>query len=242
MTTLLIHNSQTEVVSTDEIALSLIEDLCSLRYEYFYRRKGMSQAKREVRDLKYFKKDFPWFPTGWVGKIALNLRRHGLEFTVDDLRVPPKKISLKILALPNNPWEHQDEALLAIQENGRGIVRVPTRGGKTLIMALSIAYFNVPTVVMVPNLTLLEQEYEVFAEVFGADKVGRLGGGHLDYERDIIVATIQTLHSRLEDFFTKLCIFNRTACVIFDECHHVNHGGYKLRNTYFEVAQRCTTA
>ncbi len=242
MIKLLIHNSITVVVGDDKIALSLIEDLCTLSYDYFYRRKGMSRAKKNFRELKYFKKDFPQFPTGWAGKIALNLRRHGIEFTVEDLRIQPQKIDLRILALPDDPWEHQDEALLAIQENGRGIVRVPTRGGKTLIMALSIAYFNVPTVVMVPNITLLEQEYEVFAEVFGEDKVGRLGGGHLGYDKDIIIASIQTLHSRSEDFFTRLCIFRRAGCVLFDECHHISHGGYKLRNTYFEVAQRYTAA
>ena len=242
MTELQLHNSVTVVNSDNREALTLIEDTCCLSYEYFVRWKGSARSLHKTRDLRYFTKKLPQFPTGWTGKVTQQLRRHKIAYTISDLRLKPRKINLKILALPNNPWPHQEEALKAIQEGERGIVRVPTRGGKTLIMALTIAYFNVRTVVMVPNKTLLEQEYEVFSEVFGAHQVGRLGGGYFEIDKSIIVATIQTLASKANDLFVGLQIFRRTGCVIFDECHHVGHGGYTLRNTYFEVAQRCIGA
>jgi len=237
-----LHNSLTVVSGEDDTAYTLIEKCCALQYDFFIRRKGSPRAQRKSRELNYFSRRHPSFPSGWTGKIVKELQHRECAYEIIDERVVPPKIDLQILALPNDPWQHQEEALRAIQQNERGIVRVPTRGGKTLIMALTIASFNVPTVVMVPSKTLLEQEYEVFAQVFGEKKVGRLGGGHLDYHKDIIVATIQTLSSRQDDFFTIWRIFRRVGCVLFDECHHVGHGGYKLRNTYFEVAQRCNGA
>jgi len=245
MIQLLIHNSTTVVISEDEVALTLIEDTCTLVYEYFWRRKGSPRAKRDSRDLRYFDRNYGDFPAGWTGKVCRALKRHDIPFSVVDERKKPKKISLPILALPDevdSVYDHQNEAVVAVQEAERGIVRVPTRGGKTLIMALTIASFSVPTVVMVPNVTLLHQEYEVFSQVFGEDRVGRLGDGHADYDRDVIVATVPTLSSRADDFFTILRVFRRMGCLLLDECHHVSHGGYKLRNTYFEVAQRCEAA
>jgi superfamily II DNA or RNA helicase len=242
MTKLEIFNSLTVVTSDDEAAITFIEDSCTLVYEFFIRRKGSPRAQRKSRELRYFSKKDPQFPTGWVGKISTELRRYKIPYVIDDKRNIPPKINLPVIALPNDPWDHQQEALIAIQENERGIVRVPTRGGKTLIMAMSIAYFQVPTVVIVPNNTLLTQEYEVFSQVFGEERVGMLGNGYQDYEKDVLVATTQTLYSRMDDFWTQICVFKRRGCVLLDECHHINHGGYKLRNTYFEIAQRCEQA
>ena len=241
MTRLLIDNSFTHVISTDERALVLIEDVCTITYEYFTRTRFSPRATRNQRNLYYFSRDEPFFPAGWTGKVTKALSRHDLPFEIEDIRKKPKKINLTILALPNDPWEHQKDALLSIEENERGIVQVPTRGGKTLIMALTIASFDVKTIIMVPNITLLEQEYEVFAKVFGADRVGRLGGGYLDYHKDVTVATVPTLHSRQDDFLTKL-LMRQAGCLLLDECHHISHGGYKLQNTYFEVVQRCRNA
>lgn len=237
MITLAVGNSHTQVVDPDPEPKvhELINRACTLTYDFWIRRRGMPRPKRDSRELCYYVDGK--FPTGWLNRvISRALERSSVEYEVVDEREYPKVIDLEISALPDDPWEHQTNALKAAEEHERGIIQVPTRGGKTLIMGLCAGRFSTRTLVLVPNKLLLAQEYDVFCKIFGEDKVGRVGSGYDDYDKPLIVASVQTMHRRIKQARTQE-LFDTVGCLLIDECHHIKHGGYKLRNTYFDIVQ-----
>jgi len=228
------------VVKGSEKELHHIRNRCTVIYDYFIKPRYRKTPQHKTRELCYFVDNT--FPTGWLSVITVFCRRQHIAYEVEDTREKPSRISLSLLAMEAEPWDHQVEALRSIEEENRGFIHVPTRGGKTLIMGLSIASFAVPSLVIVPNRMLLHQEYDVFCTMFGADHVGRIGDGYEEYNHDIIVATVQTLHSRIDHPEMQVSVFNRIGYVLFDECHHIKQGGYEPRNTYFTVADRFVNA
>lgn len=229
-------NVRTWLLTEDSEASSIVNHICTLKYEYWTRRWGSTRPKREVRDLYYYSPD-GGFPTGWLSKITRTLKNNGIPHKVTDARILPDKIGLSIKAMPDSGvWEHQEEALIKVQEEKRGIVRIPTRGGKTLVMGLATASFNVRTLVLVPNKTLLDQEYEVFCSLLGKEHIGRLGNKKNDYHSDVIIATVQTLYSRIEDERSQE-LYDTVGFLCIDEAHHINSSGYELRNSYYKIAE-----
>lgn len=101
------------------------------------------------------------------------------------------------------PRGYQKEAHLAAQLNDRGIFRVPTGGGKTLLACQIIAAKNRQAVVIVPTIDLLIQTRDYLREhLSGAyatpwEKIGQLGDGVVD-PHPITVATIRTMAKVLD--------------------------------------------
>ncbi|KKW11019.1 MAG: or RNA helicase of superfamily II protein [Candidatus Gottesmanbacteria bacterium GW2011_GWB1_49_7] len=234
------RNSYTQVVDAEPYVLEAIARECTLVYEFWTRRRGAPKPKRDERELCYLNKK-NGFPAGWTDQIIERLKRLEVPVDIEDRRNYPEVVGLPLQALPDEPWEHQSNALKAATESERGIIQVPTRGGKTLIMGLCTAQFSVRTLVLVPNKLLLDQEFQLFSRIFGEDKVGCVGGGKNEYDRPLIIATVQTMYRRLGQPRT-VKLFRSVGCLLIDECHHIKHGGYKLQNTYFEICQRFKSA
>ena len=235
-----LYNETAELTGASRNLVEQVATECQLKYDYWTRRRGTARPKMDSRTLEYFNDGK--FPAGWASRIVKNvLSRASEEFEVVDHRQYPAIIDLQLTALPNTPWDHQQRALKAAQDHEIGIIQVPTRGGKTLIMGLCASQFSVRTLILVPNKLLLTQEYEVFSQIFGEERVGRVGGGFDEYDKPVIVATVQTMNSRIKQKRTHV-LFQNVGCLLIDECHHIKHGGYKLRNTYFEICQRFVNA
>lgn len=114
---------------------------------------------------------------------------------------------------------YQEEALMVSKVEPRGIFKMPVRSGKTVLASALIADKKVPTLFIVPNITLLHQ---TVAQIKGCldlndSQVGVIGGGCWR-EGFVTVATIQSLIAKLETFYN-LC--KKFGMIIFDECHHV---------------------
>ncbi|MDR9429436.1 MAG: DEAD/DEAH box helicase family protein [Natronomonas sp.] len=117
---------------------------------------------------------------------------------------------------------YQTEALDAWRDaNDRGVIELPTGSGKTVVAIGAIAALDVPTLVVVPTIDLLEQWHtELDAEFGEATAIGRLGGGTQRVEA-ITVSTYDSAYLRADE------LGDRFGLVIFDEVHHLGGEGYR---------------
>jgi superfamily II DNA or RNA helicase len=116
--------------------------------------------------------------------------------------------------------EYQREALAAWRDAGeRGVLELPTGSGKTVVAIAAMAALNVPTLVVVPTIDLLEQWERELRTEFG-DPIGRLGGGEQRVE-PVTVSTYDSAYLRADE------LGDRFGCVVFDEVHHLGGEGYR---------------
>lgn len=116
------------------------------------------------------------------------------------------------------PYDHQREAVEAVMTALRRgqreqLVVMPTGTGKTKTAALLSCYFA-RVLFLVHTRELLEQARDSFAEGLG-EHVGVIGAGHDDPTGRVNIATIQTLHKRLDRLEP-----NMADLVVLDEAHH----------------------
>lgn len=138
-----------------------------------------------------------------------------VAFPQDPLLPEPLRLSL-------TPRPYQEEALMAWRAAGyRGVVVLPTGGGKTFLGALAIADLTLWTLVVVPTIDLLRQWRAALAAALTLDPaaIGIVGGG----ERTVQPITIITYESaQLHPELLK-----RFGLLIFDECHHLPAPSYR---------------
>jgi superfamily II DNA or RNA helicase len=149
----------------------------------------------------------------------------------------PIDIQARLTAIKKEPYDYQLRALDAAMANNRGIVKVATGGGKSLIAALIVAAIGKKTILYVIGKDLLYQFHALFTEVFERP-IGIVGDGLCEIH-DITIASIWTVgqafgmkksdilldneeketevsKAKYEDI-KKAVLDSRTA--IIDECH-----------------------
>jgi superfamily II DNA or RNA helicase len=140
-------------------------------------------------------------------------------------------LRVALVETPLLPWQpevrltprpYQDEAMLAWRAAGyRGVVVLPTGGGKTFIGALAIADLSLCSLVVVPTIDLLRQWRTALASALGCDEadIGVYGGGDREV-KPITVVTYESaqLHPELLRTF---------GLLVFDECHHLPAPTYR---------------
>jgi len=104
----------------------------------------------------------------------------------------------------------------------RGVLELPTGTGKTVAAALLIARYDLPTLYLVPNRTLLGQTQRVLSTLLERP-VGMLGDNQEDVQ-EVTVSTIQTAarFSKAKEFRTYL---ESVPVLIGDEVHLVGARG-----------------
>lgn len=115
---------------------------------------------------------------------------------------------------------YQEEALKAWLKSGkRGIVVLPTGAGKTLVAIVAISRINLPAVVVVPTIDLMNQWRTRLEEEFNLP-IGIYGGGENTLEA-ITVTTYDSAYLRAEE------LGNRFMFLVFDEIHHLPAPSYR---------------
>ncbi len=115
---------------------------------------------------------------------------------------------------------YQADALAAWNDAGdRGVLELPTGSGKTVIAIGAMADLDVPTLVVVPTIDLLEQWQRELETEF-ARPIGRLGGGAQRVE-PVTVATYDSAYLRADE------LGDRFGLLVFDEVHHLGGAGYR---------------
>lgn len=105
-------------------------------------------------------------------------------------KATPIDISKKLKKIKKEPYPYQIEAKDEILKHSRGIIRLATGGGKTIVAALITAELGKKTIIYVIGKDLLYQIHSLFSSLFG--KVGIIGDGKCEI-RDINVASIWTI-------------------------------------------------
>lgn len=117
-------------------------------------------------------------------------------------------------ALP--PRDYQVEAFTHAIKKRRTLLLSPTASGKSFIIYLLIRYFNVPTLIVVPTTTLVNQMFGDFEDYgFDSEKyMHRIYSGHdKNTNKPIVVSTWQSIYQLPKKWFDKYKL------VIGDEAH-----------------------
>jgi len=168
-----------------------------IEHEMSYSREEYSRFRKETieLDISLFEREQLRYPTGLYSTLESVLNDCRLTFNVIDARnVPiigePLKMHSKQLR------DYQEEVVEKSIEAERGVIKVATGGGKTVIAAAIVARLNLKTLFIVYSIDLLEQTADEFEKMFQI-KVGKIGGGHCDIKQ-INICTVQTLHSAFD--------------------------------------------
>ena len=116
------------------------------------------------------------------------------------------------------PRDYQQEALSAWQDNDRqGSVVLPTGSGKTFLAVQAIADAGVSTLVVVPNIDLMNQWHATLTNAFGnqlPEGVGVLGGGDHNVT-NITVTTYDSAYRYINEYGDQF------GLLVVDEVHHL---------------------
>lgn len=182
------------------------------------------------------------FPVGLLPRVEEFLTLKGRQYTIIDKRSEKVSgnvidISSNLTALGKEPRPYQIRACDAATEHDRGVIRMCTGSGKTLVSALITAKLGKKTLILVIGTDLLYQLHKFFGKIFNQE-IGIIGDGKCEI-RDINIATIwsigQTLglkkNSSLDDSnekekkidpdkFRKIKdMLLNSPTIILDECH-----------------------
>ncbi len=223
MITLDIKNQQGQI-TCDTDTLNLIRDKFSIANPA-YRKNAKFIAARLYAITPKGK-----FEVGLLRDIVSYIQLNGYDFTIsDDLKKEftcgfsePK---IKQLSLPFR--DYQEQSIISSIKQGRGVIVIPTAGGKTLICAGLIESLrenlkdpDALVLVTVPSIQLVEQTANDFIN-YGLENVTKWSGKNkLDPNARIIVAGTQFLLSDKTD----LSILADVKILLVDECHNLRKG------------------
>lgn len=122
------------------------------------------------------------FPTGLLARTIALLDQNKVPYELIDQREPAAGDG-RFDILGRTPWPHQKAAVEAALKAGRGIIRIGTGGGKTMVAAMLAAEYNMPTMIYVVGKDLLYQFHREMGKALGVDHVGIVGDGHYDVRK-----------------------------------------------------------
>ena len=134
------------------------------------------------------------FYTGLLSNVVEVLTKNGIDFVKTDLRERPAENMPNLVFTPQPGYlerEYQQRTINAAYGRTRGILKVATGGGKTMIVVELISKIKTgPFMFYVLTKDLMEQAYSVLTRFLNVP-IGRIGDGECDIQM-INVCTIQT--------------------------------------------------
>lgn len=194
MDKLIIHDNKACQFITDDQDLFRI-----LRSTLSYKTVGVEYTeayKRGWNGIVYLLNKSGYFYSGLFTKVKDILNERNAEFEISDLRKPltinpPLDISNNLKKIGIVPRDYQENISNICLNNRKGIVRACTGSGKSIILALTAAKINKPTIIYVIGLDLLKQFHDLFSKLFD-EPIGYIGDGICNIER-INIASIWTI-------------------------------------------------
>lgn len=168
----------------------------------------------------------------------------GAQVEVADLREesPPHSANagFNLPGLPtfgqDKHWYQLDCAKEMITQK-RGIIKLATNAGKGSIGCAVINHLGLPTLYLVPDLSLLYQVRRQFSGYLGLSEddpfFGLMGDGIMEYGLGVTIATPQTLVNHLKDNDIKENLSNFWQVIVCDESHRF------ASETFSEVMDAC---
>jgi superfamily II DNA or RNA helicase len=257
-----IDNTWTYIKPNVEVNKSVIRRIES-EMSYTVEEYNRFTKKTVDHDISLFERDLLRYPTGLYSVLDRILTECGYTFDVIDKRNIPQ-VNQPLQFYSKKLRDYQEEATEAAIKAQRGVIKVATGGGKTVIAAAIVARLNMKTIFIVYSIDLLEQTADEFETMFRL-KVGKIGGGYCDIQQ-INICTVQTLHCAFDlkyivesELFIKEKIsqeiLNRkeevrkvvqeSEVVIVDECHKQSAQSYidimrSMSNSFFRFSLSAT--
>ena len=132
---------------------------------------------------------------------------------IDSLQLQSKGNSLSVR-------DYQLDALTHALSKQKSLLVSPTASGKSLIIYMMVRYLNLPTLIVVPTTSLVEQMYKDFQDysTFNGwsteDNCHRIYFGHeRSTDKPVVISTWQSIHRLQKPFFEGFCL------VVGDEAH-----------------------
>lgn len=137
---------------------------------------------------------------------------------------------------------YQTEAIEKFMEKKSGVINIATGGGKTFVAAEIIRRARCKTLWIIDQKELLDQTKRTLESLLGFE-IGLIASGTVDI-RDVTIATIQSLNSKLKELSSELYKFNM---VVVDEFHKSAAESYqkvfaKLPNTQYRLGLTATAS
>jgi superfamily II DNA or RNA helicase len=189
----------------------------AMRLPTFGKPRVISCAELHVRHVA--------LPRGCLDDVVELLKVHGVEITIDDLRITGNPLPPEV-RFKGTLRGTQSVALDALARHDTGVLAATTAFGKTVIAAALIARRARNTLILVHRRELMDQwiaRLRTFLEVEPKD-VGIIGGGRRKPTGVIDVALIQSLvrHGEVSDLVANY------GHLIIDECHHLSAASFEL--------------
>lgn len=255
MTELRLHNVVCQVWSpSPEASAALFGGLAFRAEGYFFSPKYKSgdwDGYTRLYMPPNSQRPFGKFWTGLAHRAITALDQANVPYVIRDERQRPPVLSPA--PTPGlTAFDDQKATLQAALFAGRGIIQVPTGGGKTPLAMFLMAAINHPAIFIVHRIGLLRQSAEDFKKVLGLPKNDNNTIGVIQGEtrrlRHFNVATVQTLNNILfspgsEDI--RNFIQNDCKFVGVDEAHHAGSDQYQyvlqnFINAYFRYGFTAT--
>ena len=142
------------------------------------------------------------------------------KLTIDDEiknLFKPRKIYSPVYDLKFQPYWYQAETIDCALKNGKGLFKLPTASGKSLVIAYilkTLLPFSDQQLIIVPNIGLIQQFYNDLID-YGMSKklLGKVNSKLKEFDKAIVVSTWQTLAKNPQEL-------DRFNTVIVDECLH----------------------
>jgi superfamily II DNA or RNA helicase len=197
----------------------------------------------------FYDHKFARFLTGFLGMVCENFILHGLTYEVMDNRSCPaespqtRDYSLKGIQLR----DYQERAISDILTHGRGVAKLPTGAGKTIISAALTKGLQLPTLFLTHRINLLHQSAERFVRhgVCKASQIGIIGHGQME-PKPVTFATVQTLYSMIKSqpSYTK-DLLKEFKVLFIDEAHRSGARQFYCpaclcANAYYRIALTAT--
>lgn len=137
-------------------------------------------------------------------------------------------------------YDYQYESIKEMLSNGRGVVKIPTGGGKGVIMGgfMQTVLKENPKLrilCIVPNSSLLSQLYKEFKNVCKIDSITKWSGSHdPDLTASLMVCNLQILNINTDRAIKTIRDYD---IIIIDECHKI-----KKNNKINSVLNMCITS
>ena len=132
--------------------------------------------------------------------------------------------------LPVGDFEYycyQEESIKHMFKNGRGVIILPTAAGKSLVIGgFTKTYLeefpNSKVLVLVPNISLLQQIYKSFKDEFYFDDVTKWSGKNSpDLDASVRIVNFDIITKNMDRGFETV---GDSDIIIVDECHKLLYG------------------
>lgn len=214
-------------------------------------RKGLWDGKKHLYKFATVKAPFGKFSTGLFSRVFATLQYNfpGEQFDVFDDRKRPNQ--QHPLLLPGfELHDYEQEAVNIAVDKTRGLFRLPTGAGKSVVQAGILARLNLPTMVISHRTEIAEHLKRVAEKALGFE-VSLIQGPNRQVKH-FNIAMIQTLMScfdnraiNKESYEVVDFIQNKCQVLMVDECHHSAAASYsflsnRALNAYFRLGFSAT--